>query len=129
MSADSRSRTLPPTRDTSASVEARLSGRLTFGQHARSIPARVQAQSAAGPSPWATWLWRDSRQPCSRSRHPSSASSARRTREIMVRSDPRDVLRALDISAQPEDIVGHAARHRASRPGATPPAHCAGAAC
>ena len=84
MSADSRSRTLPPTRDTSARVEARLSGRLA------SISIEIiscSSSSEVGRLSFAfgSLLCRDSRQPCRRIRHANSASSARRTRGIIAR--------------------------------------------
>ena len=84
MSADNRSRTLPPTRDTSARVEARLSGRLT-SVIIEIISCSSSSEVGRLSLAFGNLLCRDSRQLCSRMRHPSSASSARRTREIIGR--------------------------------------------
>ena len=85
MSADSRSRTFPPTRDTSASVVARLSGRLGL------VSTETNSCSnscGVGRLPLAlgSLLCRDSRQLCRRIRQASSSASARRTREIIERT-------------------------------------------
>ena len=72
-------------RATSTSVDARLSGRLGFTS--TEISSRSNS-CAVGlfPLPFGSRLCRDSRHPCSRSKQPSSASSERRTREIIVRT-------------------------------------------
>src|SRR5450631_2199084 len=85
MSADNRSRTLPPTRDTSAKVDTRLSRR--FGL----VKTETNSCSTSTDVGRLTFdfdnlLCRDSRQLCKRIKHPSSASSARCTRVIIERT-------------------------------------------
>src|SRR5438105_1053408 len=82
ISADSRSRTFPPTRDTSANVEERLSDRFTLVRR-ETNSCSSSSEVAFLPVVLGNLLYRDSRQACSRMRQPSSASSARRTREVI----------------------------------------------
>jgi len=84
ISADKRSRILPPMRDTSARVQARLSARFIsvnseVSSYSRSL--EVSGLSLA----LGNLVCRDPRHLCKRMRHISSASSARLTRGITVR--------------------------------------------
>ena len=84
ISADKRSRTLPPIRDTSARVQARLSGRLA-SVNSEVISCSSSTEVGRLCLGFGNLLCRDSRQLCRRIRQPSSASSARRTRGIIAR--------------------------------------------
>src|SRR5580658_6065285 len=85
ISTDNRSRTVPPTRDTSANVEARLSVRLGS--------VTIEINSCSNSSEvgrlllvLGNLLCRDSRQLCNLTRQASSASFACRTREVRQRA-------------------------------------------
>src|SRR5271166_5778522 len=84
ISADNRSRTLPPIRETSDRVEARLSAR--FPSVITEINSCSSSSEVGGLFlALGSLLCRDSRQLCSRRRQPSSACSARLTRGITER--------------------------------------------
>src|ERR1017187_7335348 len=85
MAADSRSRTLLPTRDTSERMKAKLSVR--FASEITEINSRSNS-SEVGRLFFAlgNLLCLDFKQLCKRTRHPSSPGSALRTREIIDRT-------------------------------------------